>query len=62
MRTSDQNSPLAKTYAEALLELAVAQPDPGGAETIGLQLAAIRKIVRTKSRWRRRYWSIRPSA
>jgi len=46
MRTSDQNSPLAKTYAEALLELAVAQPDPGAAEMIGLQLAAIRKIVR----------------
>jgi F-type H+-transporting ATPase subunit delta len=47
MRPDNQNSPLAKTYAEALLELAVGQTElPGGAEVIGVQLGAIRIIIR----------------
>ena len=46
MEQDNLHSPVAISYAQALLELATEKTDsPGGAEMIGDQLAALRKVV-----------------
>jgi F-type H+-transporting ATPase subunit delta len=46
MEKDNLHSPLAQTYAQALLELAATEPDtPGGAEMIGQQLIDVRKAL-----------------